>query len=75
MLKTTIVAAIEKAVTVLPSDVVAALKRAREVEEEERARTQSIRSPVITCGWFIPHLSPYPRCSAVNDPGLRKKSL
>ncbi|MCK4356937.1 fumarate hydratase [Candidatus Bipolaricaulota bacterium] len=39
-LKAALVAAIKKAVTVRPSDVVAALKRAREVEEEERARSQ-----------------------------------
>jgi fumarate hydratase subunit alpha len=39
-LKTALVAAIKKAVTVLPPDVVAALKRAQEAEEEERARSQ-----------------------------------
>jgi len=39
-LKTALVAAIEKAVTILPPDVVAVLERAREVEEEERARSQ-----------------------------------
>jgi fumarate hydratase subunit alpha len=39
-LKTALVAAIKKAVTVLPTDVVDALKRGREVEEEERARSQ-----------------------------------
>lgn len=38
-MKTALVAAIKKAVTVLPPDVVAALKRARGVEEEERARS------------------------------------
>jgi fumarate hydratase subunit alpha len=38
-LKAALVAAIKKAVTVLPPDVVAALKRARGVEEEERARS------------------------------------
>jgi fumarate hydratase subunit alpha len=38
-LKAALVMAIKKAVTVLPPDVVAALKRARGVEEEERARS------------------------------------